>query len=44
LFQRVGGQLRWERHVVSLRTLDGRQILVPLEQMEVTPVRGQRYQ
>lgn len=41
---RAGRQLRWERHVVPLQTMDGRQVLLPLEQVEITPVRGQRYQ
>jgi hypothetical protein len=42
--QRLGGQLQWRRHVVPVRTPDGRSVLVPVEQLEITPVGSRRFQ
>jgi hypothetical protein len=42
--QRQGRQLQQRRHVVPVRTQDGRQIVIPVQQWELTPVGGQRYQ
>ena len=44
VLQRAGGRLRWQRHLLPVQTREGRQVLVPLEQVEITPVGGQRYQ
>jgi hypothetical protein len=42
--QRQGRQLQQRRQFVPVRTQDGRQIVIPVQQWELTPVRGQRYQ
>lgn len=40
----LGHEFQSRRQVVPLRLEDGRQILVPVEQLEITPVRVPRYQ
>jgi hypothetical protein len=42
--QRLGGQLQWRRHVVPVRTQDGRSVLFPIDQLEITPVGDHRFQ
>jgi anti-sigma factor RsiW len=42
--QQLGGDLQRRRQMVPVRGGDGRRIVIPVEQLEITPVRGQRYQ
>jgi hypothetical protein len=42
--QQLGGDLQRRRQMVPVQGRDGRRIVIPVEQLEITPVRGQRYQ
>lgn len=42
--QQMGGQLQWRRHLVPVQTSTGRQVVLPVEQLEITPVDRRRYQ
>ena len=42
--QRMGRQLRWERQFVPLNLEGGRRVLLPVEQLEITPVEHGLYQ
>lgn len=42
--QRMGRQLRWERQFVPLNLEGGRRVLLPVEQLEITPVEREPYQ
>jgi hypothetical protein len=44
MLQRMGRELRWDQQLVPLETEDGRRVLIPFRQLEITPVGGQRYQ
>jgi hypothetical protein len=42
--QRMGRQLRWQRQFVPLNLEGGRRAVLPVEQLEVTPVEHGLYQ
>lgn len=42
--ERMGSQVKWQRHVVPVQADDGRRVVVPVEHLQITPVGGQRYQ
>lgn len=44
ILQRMGGDLRWDQQVMPFETKDGQRVLIPIRQMELTPVGGRRYQ
>jgi hypothetical protein len=43
-FQRVGRDVRTHKHFIPLETGDGRQVLFPVEQMEISPAGRRAYQ
>jgi hypothetical protein len=42
--QRLGHDVRWDQQFVPLEHEDGRQVVVPVERFEITPVGRHRYQ
>ncbi len=44
LLQQMGGELRWDQQVMPFDTEDGQRVLIPIRQLELTPVGGRRYQ
>jgi hypothetical protein len=43
-FQRLGRDVRMQKHFIPLETLDGRHVVIPVEQMEITPAGRRAYQ
>lgn len=44
MLQQAGHELRTKRRFVPFQTQDGREVLIPLDQLEITPVRSPGYQ